>query len=222
MSLHIFGHWLSEPSRSVAWLCSVAGVDFTFEEINLSQNEHKTEEFARYSPNGLVPAIYDARHGVRMSEGLAILQYICERDDLILWYPRQPKIRSVLLQLLHWHHSNTRKLSYPLFATFMREKDPNSPLVQKDVKLVEPSLRQLENWVPVDRFLCATEHPTIADLAFYPEFDQTIKFKLIDFSPFPRIVQWMKKMEQIPFHDEMQAGLNRYYAQWLSETESQQ
>jgi len=51
-----------------------------------------------------------------------------------------------------------------------------------------------------------------ADLAAYCEFDQLEILKLIDFTPFPHVVAWMERMKQVPKHDEVHEGINRFAA----------
>ena len=65
--------------------------------------------------------------------------------------------------------------------------------------------------------MCGTDEPTIADLTCYTEFDQVKKFNLMDLSSYPRIEQWIAKMEKLPHRDEAQKALNDIYDQVTSQ-----
>jgi glutathione S-transferase len=84
MSLHLYGDYLSQPSRAVFSLCQIEEQKvgtFEINEINIMQAEQFSPEYKKLNPTCKVPAIKDA-NGFSMFESHAIMKYLCYSRQL--------------------------------------------------------------------------------------------------------------------------------------------
>ena len=210
----LYAHWVSQPSRAVGWFCLLNKIEFNFEFIDFFAGAHKTEEFQNLSPNGLIPVLKDDSIDLVIAESHAILQYLAEKANADSWFPSDPKTKAKVLQYLHWHHLNTRKLTTVLFKPVVLGALGLGPSVDAEqaTKDVSPALERINNWLSNDTFLCGTATPTIADLSCYCEIDQLKLFNLGKLDSYPNIITWIAKMEQLPSHEEAHKGLQEFFA----------
>ena len=76
--LQLYGFDVSQPTRSILLLCEEAGVNYTYNQINVLVAEHKQEPYLSINPNGTVPTIQDELsegNVFTLFEGAAMLKY---------------------------------------------------------------------------------------------------------------------------------------------------
>lgn len=158
------------------------------------KGQHKTPEFLKVNPQGLVPTIVD--DGFVLSESAAILAYLADSRGLESWYPSDLKVRAKVNYWLHWSHSGTRKstevfLHPALAGNFPREADVAE--FSKIIQHMEDELVKNKEANEHHKFIADTSHPTIADLLLIPELDQLTSeaFDLFDLTPYENVVQYM-------------------------------
>jgi len=210
----LYAHWVSQPSRAVGWFCKLNNIPFNFEFVDFLKGDHKKEDFQKISPSGFIPVMRDSSCDVCICESNAILQYLAEKENCGDWFPADRKIKAQVLQYLHWHHSNTRKLTTSLFKPYVFGVLGRGPAcdVPKATEEVVPALQKINEWLSSGSFLCGTSSPTIADVACYCEFDQIKLFNLGNLESYPAIQAWIAKMEQLPYHNEVHKDLNDLHA----------
>ena len=99
-SLHLYGHPLSQPSRSVEIFLRLSGINFEFHLVDLLNGEELTEEFTRVNPSQEIPAIVHGEFNLR--ESAAIIPYIADAFNIgNQWYPKDIKIRARINAYLH-------------------------------------------------------------------------------------------------------------------------
>ncbi|CAI5719203.1 unnamed protein product [Hyaloperonospora brassicae] len=218
MPLTLYANLVSQPSRSVAWVLKVKGVDYDLVTVNPGTDFIKSDEFHAMNPNGLVPVIKD--DDFVLSEGMAILQYLCDKydwtgpDDL---YPKELKVRAKINEFLHWHHTNTRlftiNLLRPEFAKKLKTASPEdlAALEKKDA-LIEKVFGLLEKLL-VKEYVAQTDFPTIADYTAYCEIDQ-LEVMGYDLSKYPKVCAWTARMRSQPFDDEIHEALRGFIKQF--------
>ncbi|KAF1786651.1 P-loop containing nucleoside triphosphate hydrolase [Phytophthora cactorum] len=79
MTLTLYANLISQPSRTVAWVLKVKGVDHELVPVLPGSDFFKSDEFKAINPNRLVPAIKD--DDFVLTEGMAILQYLGDKYD---------------------------------------------------------------------------------------------------------------------------------------------
>ncbi|XP_065006844.1 glutathione S-transferase T1-like [Musa acuminata AAA Group] len=74
MTLKVYGHRLSQPSRAIIIFCKVNGIDFEEVTIDFTTGKHRLPDFKEINPMAEVPAIV---HGdLKLFESHAILCYL--------------------------------------------------------------------------------------------------------------------------------------------------
>lgn len=214
MTLTLYANLISQPSRAVAWVLKVKGVDHEFVLMNPGSDFYKSEEFQAMNPNKMVPVLKD--DDFVLTEGMAILQYLGDKFD---WtgpkdlYPKDPKVRAKIHELMHWHHTNTRLFTLdiirPEIAQKLKSDTPKSraALEGKDA-LIAKEFSLLETFL-VNDFMANTDFPTIADYTVYCEIDQ-LELMGYDFAKYPKVTAWIARMKAQPFNDEIHEPLKQF------------
>lgn len=223
MSLVLYGHPASQPSRAVYWICLIK--ELRFEIQSPEMGGFADSEMARLNPKRQMPTIADGDFS--LYEMPAILIYLCEKhgwDDL---YPKDLEARALVNQYLHFHHSSTRlatmKLMAPHVTVAFREAlesgDTMDVLLREAIQAAfrEPDVLgagrdvvakvagMIESGYLRDGPFLVGSGPTIADIACYEELAQLRWANLFDFERFPRIQGWLAAMPKLPFHEEAHA-----------------
>ena len=211
MPLTLYGHYVSQPTRSIAWLLAMKAMPYTFKKLDPTAGDAENPEYLAVCPTGLVPALDD--DGFVLFESGAILTYLCEANKWHDYYPVDAKARGEIQQYLHWHHANTRLITLHLFRPKMMMILGKAPpqLPANSAKSIAFVLQMLDQHFlsPHKHFLTQGSHPTIADLQCYCELDQVEAMALADLSPYPKVKEWMGHMKQLPEHDAVRVSLNK-------------
>lgn len=200
---------ISQPSRAVLMLVRAANIPHEGIKIDINKGDQKTPEYLAINPMGHVPTIVD--DGFALSEGAAILAYLCESRGLTEWYPTDPHVRARINYWLHWNHTETRastkKLLVPkLHGQEISEEDLKN--FKASIACIEGALAKSKAADETKKFVANTTTPTIADLMLIPELDQldADAFGLFDFTPYPHVVQWMADVKaSVPSYEETAA-----------------
>ena len=210
LEIHMFP--MSQPSRSVALLLEMGGVQFRCTLTDLFAHQK--------SPNpmgGQVPYMVDAVHGVSMGEGAAIMTHLCEtRPALAHFYPSDPVVRARVLYWLHFKHDGARQSTL-----FLRSILAQTGQTDQAAKL----LKALEMWQLMESALTrqgtiffAGDEITIADLFLLPEIDQLdhVLDAIFKDSIFPRLKAWRKHFHAIPAYEANFAPVNALLSEVFS------
>lgn len=130
---------------------------------------------------------------------------ICEKHSLNDWYPTDPKLRSMSVFWMHWHHSNSRLSTKTILRSRMFPKLVTEQQLATDKKAFTRALTYIETALHRNPFL-VYEKPTIADLLIVTELDQLQKgaFDLQDYSQYPKITEWISRLgKTVPAYNEV-------------------
>eukprot|EP01062_Namystynia_karyoxenos_P071762 TRINITY_DN67457_c0_g1_i1.p2 TRINITY_DN67457_c0_g1~~TRINITY_DN67457_c0_g1_i1.p2 ORF type:complete len:254 (+),score=86.57 TRINITY_DN67457_c0_g1_i1:76-762(+) len=197
MPLKVYEIGLSQPARAVVW--GLLAEKTPFEKVTVMPGKDtRTKEYAKGSPILTVPRIDD--DGFVLAESGAILAYLGEKHSWNL-YPKDLKVRARIHEYFNWHHKALRELTISVFAPGVRPDLKIDPqMVARGKMTAKLSLGVVERFL-AERggWLCGPE-PTIADLSAYCEIGQCSpeQFDIVDLSSWPRILQWLKRCEQLP------------------------
>jgi glutathione S-transferase len=147
MSLRLFGHPISQPTRAVSWLLTLNKEPFEYIRVNPVGGDTVTSEFLAKFPLGYAPAIEDANpkyiknQPLHLAEAGAILVYLCESRKWNQWYPISSTSdnseiirRARINEWLHWHHGALRMCTVDCFRVHMIKfmAKTNKPLKKDD------------------------------------------------------------------------------------------
>lgn len=211
--LKLYGIPNSQPVRAVIWLCLIHRLPF--ELILTSQNKDaKTPRYlSEVNPRGTVPAIDD--EGTVLWESAAIMAYLCEKHGWRDFWPEDMAARARVSQYLHFHHRNTRELviiwSRTLWPSVFGIDEPTPewlarntfPGMQNNAEICLNTLTIIEGWLAEDSWIAQTKTPSIADICAYEELGQNQQkyANCIDYSPYPALKRWLRRMGELPEHD---------------------
>ena len=212
-SLILYGVPFSQPVRAVMWLLFLKRMPFEMVLTNpgsKGETGSRNPSFLEKNPAGTIPTIEERDTGFALAEAHAILSYLCTKNRWTDVYPEDAQARARVDWYLHFHHRNIRDASLGLVAPKIR-KDLDIPeLMQSSARAtLTKGLGALENgWLNGGPFLCG-DTVTIADLAAYVEIGQIQPefTNVYDFADFPRVREWMKRMYDVPGHDDVHVVL---------------
>jgi glutathione S-transferase len=223
MTLTVYGHPASQPSRTVFWACLMNELPFTLG--SMSGRITGTDD---QNPRGQVPAVID--DGFALAEVCAIVCYLADKHGWESLYPQDLQTRARINQFLHMHHSLVRlatlKLMAPhvvkplgaalgagsnplsifqneMLATAFAGDDPltdGGQVVHTITGFLEQSYFNDDS-----PFVCNTDAVSVADLVCYSELGQLRIANLFDFAGYPKTQRWLAEMTSIPHHDTVHA-----------------
>ena len=176
----------------VRLLCSLLGVKYLKESIDLLKSEHQTPEFLAINPFGQLPVLKVDDLVLRDSH--AILVWIARKFGGEDWMPRDIEQEAIVNSWLSAaayeirlgpYDARLKKL-FPWLCVNADEVDKNT---ERALRLYEGRLQGRE-WIALDR-------PTVADVAPYPALAQCGDGD-VSLDEYPAIRQWMKRLQRLP------------------------
>lgn len=216
--LKLFYHPISPPARAVLIFLKHTKIPHEIVPVDFINAEHTQQHYLKVNSMGQLPAIND--DGFALAECQAIMTYLhgsrkCS-DDL---YPADLKKRALVDRHLHWYHTNIR-LGGSLFR-----KTGVDPVRKARVAIGSPedtrfvlvrSLTQMEKWLNAGTYMVGN-NITLADFATHAYCNQlnTIKY---DFGVYPRVKEWMARLNSLPEVEEVTEPFYAFYDQLLRST----
>ena len=168
MTIDLYGHSWSAPTREVRILCAELGVEHRFIEV-------KQAEAGDYLPEALNPAckvpMID-EDGFILGEAHAILRYLAARHDpASVWYPAAIDSRSTVDQWLDWQALRLGRLAAELARQRRFRPDaPDAVACAQAERLLGLILPELDMELKASAFVCG-QTPTLADIAIFTSVD---------------------------------------------------
>jgi glutathione S-transferase len=213
--LKVYGHWVSQPSRSVGWLLKLNNANFDWRKVEPMRGDQKKPEFLSKFPLGHSPAIDDS--GFYLAEGSPIMKYMCEKHSWNNWYPQNDiQKRARIDEYLSHHHTGPRMLTLHCFRPVMLAlMSKETPITKEDEqKGIETSIKIALRFEKTflhhsdSCFIGGGETPSIADLFAYCEFAQVTQLGIMDnYDGCDRLENWLAKMKQLDHHDDVHQSL---------------
>ena len=100
------------PTRSIRarWALQELGEEFEAVTVNLVAGDHRRPQFLKINPAGRVPVLVDG--DLTITESVAIVLYLAERDSQRRFLPRDIALRS---QVYRWLMFAATELEQPLW-----------------------------------------------------------------------------------------------------------
>ncbi|GAB4347904.1 MAG: glutathione S-transferase family protein [Immundisolibacter sp.] len=167
VTLDLYGHPWSAPTREVRILCAELALDCRFIEV-------KQAEAGDYLPEALNPAckvpMIDAG-GFILGEAHAIVRYLAVAHGGQAWYPDAPQLRARVDQWLDWQALRLGRLAAQLARERRFRPDGPDPAVCAEAeRLLALILPELDMELKATPFVCGTQ-PTLADIAIFTSIE---------------------------------------------------
>jgi maleylacetoacetate isomerase/maleylpyruvate isomerase len=176
--MELFNYFRSSASYRVRIALALKGLDYDYRAVQLVKGEQLQEPYAAMAAARLVPLLVDGEQ--RLSQSLAIIEYLDETHPKPPLLPREPaaraRVRAIALDIACEIHplNNLRVLKYLVGPIGLSEDDKNRwyrHWVETGLEAVE---RQL---VQAPSTYCHGEAPTLADCVLVPQIFNAQRFE---------------------------------------------
>ncbi len=190
MKLYTFP--LSGHSHRAELFLSLVGAEHALVPVALGQGEHKQPAFLGLNIFGQVPVLDD--DGTIVADSNAILVYVARKLDLQDWYPTDPKGAA---DVQRWLSVAAGPIAFGpaaarLVTVFGASFDAET-LIARSHKL----FITVEKYLEGRSWLASTEHPTLADVAWFSYVDSAPEGN-VDLSAYPRIRALLQRVRDLP------------------------
>lgn len=198
--MKLYDYVLSANCYKIRLLLSILDVDYESVIVDFYPGrEHKSEAFRRdVNPLGHIPVLDD--DGFVMRDAHAILVYLASKyDPSGQWYPTaDPKRLGETAQWMMFADGTTNTASAArLFVNLGYDFDIDSVRAgaHELFRIADEHLwfREREG----QGFLASGDHPTIADLAVFPDVAMAEEGG-VDLLDYPALVRWLDRVKQVP------------------------
>ncbi len=187
---------LSPNALRVRAVANELGIDLDIITVDLRKGENKTASYLAMNPNGKVPVLVDG--DFVLWESRAINGYLASLKGKL--YPQNAKHRAVVDQWTYWHAVHLGPTTQRVvFERFLKKM---FGMGEPDEKAIEPSLKELAQFLPIldanlaDKDWVAGEL-SIADFAVASTFVYR-KGARITLDDTPHIAAWLARIEARP------------------------
>lgn len=159
----LYGFPFSQHSRRVVSLLEEADLVYQFKIVDMMNGEHMSPGYLAINPNHQVPTLI--ADNIKLHESNTILRYLCNKHNLITWYPQEVHQRAKVDQWLDWTQCRMSPavVGIVLNKVFMGSEADLDAIKQGQEKMAE--LSPILETALTDSQYIAGDKPTIADLA---------------------------------------------------------
>uniref|UniRef100_A0A7R9ZE42 Glutathione S-transferase n=1 Tax=Pseudictyota dubia TaxID=2749911 RepID=A0A7R9ZE42_9STRA len=207
--IRLYGHYGSQPFRSVAWLLKINEQPFEFIKVDPTTGATKSKEYLSKFPLGLIPAVEDVEENFRLSEGSAIMIYLCQKYGWETWYPSNSNTQTARIhEYMSHHNEGTRTITRKVFRPVLERAILRKGVLTDEDSFGFKEIMSKRGKIFQDAFLSrskfiAGESPTIADLLAYTEIAQVNQAMGFSYVGLPRLQTWLNEMSHLPHHDDV-------------------
>eukprot|EP01064_Diplonema_japonicum_P018047 TRINITY_DN266_c0_g1_i1.p1 TRINITY_DN266_c0_g1~~TRINITY_DN266_c0_g1_i1.p1 ORF type:complete len:240 (+),score=106.73 TRINITY_DN266_c0_g1_i1:71-721(+) len=185
----LYGHPVSQPSRSVQWYLDYSG-NTTVERkvVDLMVGAHKLPEYIGKFPHHEIPG-FEMEDGFCFAESLAILKHVSAGDETM--QPQTAKEEAILNEYLGRHYSQVRKFSSDVFVHHLLTKDEEKK--QAGLVAIKPQLESYNEKLGKQKYILG-DKLTLADFLFAPEVDQMEAVGKEVLAPYQNILKYLERL----------------------------
>ena len=200
MSLILHNYFRSSTSIRVRIALSMKGVDYRYSSYALLNNEHKSEDFLKLNPQGLVPSL-ETPEGV-ISQSMAILEYLDEVHPEPVLLPSAPMDRARVRSLaqivaMDIHPVNNLRVLQYLRSEFNADDAAVKQWFQHwACEGFEALETRLSGEQKTGRY-CHGDSPTLADICLVSQAINNKRFG-IETGPYPTIARIVRSCLELP------------------------
>jgi glutathione S-transferase len=190
---------ISGNSARAAFGIFESGAPFTAHLVDTRRGEHHSPDYLALNPVGKVPALVD--EAFRLWESNAINWYVAEKFPAARLLPASIDGRAAVQRWLFFQAAHVSPSCTALFRATNRRSQAFWG-VTGDAQAAGVARTELARWLPVleqgleDRDWLELEF-SLADVAYAPHL-YLVEEGGFDFSPYPRVHAWLKRLEARP------------------------
>lgn len=188
--MRLYNYWRASSPFRVRIALNLKGLDWEHVGVHLLRGEHRSAEYRRLNPLGLVPALVDG--DLTLTQSLAIIEYLDER------YPQPPllpatsaeraRVRALAMIVACEIHplNNPRVLSYltgTLGVTEAQKLAWYRHWVAEGLAAFEAEVAGH----PATGAFCHGDSPTLADVCLVPQLANGRRYEC-DLAPYPALL----------------------------------
>ena len=196
MAITLYSYWRSTAAYRVRLALNLKGIEYDTVAIDLTDAEHRRENYAARNPQMLVPFIEDGDTGIAQS--LAILEYLEETRPEPPLYPREPaeraQVRAFTAAIACDVHplNNLRVLTY-LKGPLAADADTVNTWYGH---WIHEAFHALEKTCSEGAYTFG-DTVTAADICLVPQIYNARRFN-VDLTPFPKLVAVDARCLELP------------------------
>lgn len=198
--MKLYSHPLSLNCYKVQLLLSFLGQEYNYENVDLVNDRHKSDEFLKMHPLGQVPVLVDDNFSIWDSQ--AILVYLARKFENEQWLPLNARASA---QITSWLSFASKELAIGLAAARVHHILGGQGInfvTRLNIDIDRATDRGEKSLEVLDRYLCdrqwlVGDTPTLADIACFPAIEFAHEGK-IDLSAYPHVKAWVDRVKQLP------------------------
>jgi maleylpyruvate isomerase len=198
--LTLHNYFRSSTSTRLRAALNLKGLDYDYRAYALLKDETKTPHFLAMNPAGLVPVL-ELEDGTRLSQSLAIIEYLDETHPEPPLLPADPKGRARVRSLAYMiacevHPLNNLRVLQHIDREFGAGEDGKKAWFTHWVHttFAPLELRLADN--PGTGRFCHGEAPTLADICLYAQVWNNRRFE-VDMRIYPTISRIFASLDEI-------------------------
>lgn len=185
MTVRLHDYWRSSACYRVRIALNLKGIAYEAVDTSLLDGAHRTEAYRALNPQGFVPLL--EIDGLKLTQSLAICDYLDAKVDAHPFVPRDPAARSRVLAMAlvvaaDIHPVNNLRILKYLSRELGVAEDKRDQWYRHWIR---EGFAALEAMAPDARFL-GGDAPGLADICLVPQMYNARRFA-VDLSPYPKL-----------------------------------
>lgn len=179
----LYSYFRSSCSWRVRIGLAIKGIEYDYKPVNLLKGEQLGDAYLAVNPSGQVPTL--DIDGLKLTQSLAILEYLEETRQGTPLLPKDPKQRAIVRQISEVIASGiqpNQNLSILKLVGDDRKKQWGHDIIAKGFRSLETLLE-----TSAGKY-CVGDEVTMADLCLVPQVYNANRFQ-VDMSKFPIIAR---------------------------------
>jgi len=191
--IKLHGLDISGNTYKAKLLMSFLNINFTFSELDISKQQHKSDDYLKLNPRGEFPVLED--DSLVIWDSQAILVYLANKyggtPDDNHWYPGNAAQLAHITQWLTVANDD-------IFNSLGKARSVIKFSHEGELEILHAKGKAILHWI--DQHLShqlwlATDHLSIADIACYPYIALCEEGKL-SLNGYPAIHRWLKRIQE--------------------------
>ena len=197
--LTLHNYFRSSTSTRLRAALNLKGLDYRYISYSLLKGEHRTPDFLRKNPAGLVPAL-ELDDGRTLTQSLPIIEYLDETHPQPPLLPDDPmgraRVRALACMIACEIHplNNLRVLHH--LESLGQDEEGKAAWFRHWVTTTFEALERMLAESPETDVFCHGNVPGLADICLYAQVWNNRRFQ-IDPEPYPTIMRIFEALDRI-------------------------